>query len=338
MSANLISLGDLKSGELPSLINLCKDDPRFTMKVNRALEFLLNCGSFWGTTRLAHFCVQDGCIVLPACLATIEAVRNCDRAVTIQSNWYRMLWGHGGHGCCGDGMYDFEYIDQVPSFNQLCAARVLRSFVADSTDYGKKIKFLGYDKNKRWVRTRQNGLMKDGEVVTFASPFVDTQTEWTSVTNAIKDETDDTVTVFSKALNEDVLHAFATYEYWETKPSYQRFRLHERIWNNANNGCCLNGTVEAEVKLAYIPVKYDDDLLPITNRIGMEMAVTGVKALDDGDLGRSDLLLFGDQRNKRLGAIAMLNQEIRTNTADRTATAVRVGGPCGFRTQMRGFI
>ena len=64
----------------------------------------------------------------------------------------------------------------------------------------------------------------------------------------------------------------------------------------------------------------------------------GVKAMDDGDLARADALLYGDARNKRLGAVPMLNQEIQTNTGDRFAANVRVGGPCGFRTLMRGFV
>lgn len=333
---NQVTLSDMKGSSLPAQLNLCPDDARFTSRVNRALEWLLSCGSFMGTTRHVQFCIDEACFVTPGCIANVEAVRACHDAARIENNWYRMLPGFNPHRWETGDLW-WEYRDQVPSFRTLCRPRLLRSYIASSTDRGKKIKFLGYDKNRIWVRTLQGGVYKDGEVVILNSPFVDTTIEYSSVTAVQKDPTDQGVRVFSHPLGDDTLTPFALYEYWETNPTYQRYRVNND--DVLDSTTCPGGrTVEAEVKLAFVPVKDDEDILPIWNRVAMEMAVMGVKALDDGDLARSDALLYGDGRNQRLGAVPLLNQEIRTMTGDRFAANVRVGGPCGFRTIMRGFI
>ncbi len=332
---NGLTLGQLKDSELPSQLNLCADDPKFTRKVNRSLEWLIMCGSFEGTTRLVHLCVASDCFVTPGCVANVEGLRACHAAARIENNWYRMMPGFNPHRWETGSLW-FEYRDQVPSFRSLCAPMVLRSFASSTTDYGKHIRFLGYDKNRIWVRRAVGGVIEDGELVTLGTPFSETVTEFSSVTAVVKDETDMQVRVFSHPFSSDVLTPFGLYEHWETTPTYQRYKVENRQ-RATGPECGCGPAVEAEIKLAFVPVKNDSDVLPIGNRIAMEMAVMGVKALDDGDMARADVLLYGDGRNQRLGAVPMLNQEIRTNTGDRFAASVRIGGPCGFRSIMRGF-
>lgn len=333
---NRLTFGDLKDSELPAHLNLCPTDPRFTTKVNRALEWLMNCGSFRDTVKPVLLCVDGGCFVTPPFVANVEAIRACHRAARIENDWYRMLPGFNPiHWEWGELW--FEYRDQVPSARAVCAPRVLRSFAATSTDYGKSIKFLGYDKNRQWVRTLQGGVMQDGELVFLSNPFADTVTEWTSVTAVLKAITDAQVTVFSHPFGDDTLTLFGAYQHWETQPSYQRYRIHNRRLLEESQ-CCPENVIEAQIKLCHIPVSQDDDILPINNRVGLELAVMGVKALDDGDLARADLLLFGDTRNKRIGAVPLLNQQVQTETGDRFAAHVRIGGPCGFKAIMRGML
>lgn len=334
---NQISFGDLKASELPGRVNLCPDDPRFAQRVNRALSWLFNCGSFQGTIKHVRICVYDRCFVTPPFVANVEGLRACQHALRIENDWYRMLPGFNPHHWDSVELY-FEFMDYIPSIQALCSPVILRSFVSSSTDKGKTIKFLGYDNNKQWVRTKQNGLIRDGEVVTLDSPFADTITTWTSITAVSLPIRDGAVTVFSYPPGDDsVLTPFGVYQHWETNPTYQRYRIHGQ--DQLQQPFCLSkGIVEAEVKLCHIPVSADDDILPISNQVALEMAVEGVKALDDGELARADALLFGDARNQRIGAIPLLNQQIRTETGDRFAAHIRFDGPCGFRTIMRGMI
>lgn len=333
---NLLTLGQLKQSELPGHLNLCPDDPRFVERVNRALEWLFLCGSWMGTIRPILLCVRSGCVVAPPFCANIESIHPCDYSGRIESNWYKTLPGFNPSWREKGDLW-FEYVDQVCCSEPICQPRTMRVFATQSSDRGKTITFLGYDVNRQWVRTRRAGLWQDGETVTMMPPFQDTVTEFTSVTQVVKDVTDGPVRVFAYELATNQMTPFGDYQHWETQPSYQRYRVHNRDRLRDAN-CRAGHVVEAQIKLCHIPVTADADVLPIQNRVGLEMAVQGVKALDDGDLGKADLLLYGDGRNQRIGAVPLLNQEIRTQTGDRWAAFVRVWGPCGFGERMRGFI
>ena len=336
----MITLGNLKNppSSLPAKINLCGTDPRFTDICNRAHSVLLTHGSWVGTEMEANLAVLESCVVMPACVETIMGVRGCDRPLALENEWYRLTPGFNPQrwAGCSDRMW-LEYRDNVPSFEMLRKPSILRSFANSARDYGTKIKFIGYDKNGTWVRTVQNNVMQDGEVVVLATPFADTVTEFLSVTAIIKDETDDAVRVFSHPLGDDTLTAFGIYQYWETKPNYQRWKIvgfHEL----SQPGCCPKQQITARVKLQFIPVKYDDDLFLIQNRQAMEYAVQAMKAIDDGNNVLADALLYGSRENLRIGAIPLLEQELRSAGGDRFTGNVQIPGTRAMRRAMIGFL
>lgn len=335
-----ITFGDLKNppSTLPSKVNLCASDPRFGDLCNRAHGILLDHGSWVGTEMEANLAVLEACVVMPACVLTPLGVRACDSPLDLENEWYRLTPGFNPQRWtgCSDKMW-LEYRDNVPSFQQLVRKSVLRTFANSSRDYGKHIKYIGYDKNGTWVRTLQSGVMQDGEVVTLATPFADTVTEWISVTAVIKDETDDAVRTFSHPLGDDTLTPFGLYHYWETRPSYQRWKI---VGYNglAQANCCPRNQIVARVKLQFIPVKYDDDLFLIQNRQAMEYAVQAVKAIDDGNNALADVLLYGSKDNLRIGAIPLLEQELRSAGGDRFTGNVRVPGVRATRRAMCGFV
>lgn len=287
----------------------------------------------------ANLAMLESCVVMPGCVQTILGMRACDRPIALENEWYRLLpgfnpqrWADG----CSNGLW-FEYRDNVPSFQQLYKPSILRVFTNSSRDYGRKIKFIGYDKNGVWVRTLQNGVLQDGEVVTLAAVFVDTLTSWISVTAVIKDETEDSVRVFSHPASDDTLTPFGLYHYWETRPSYQRWKIvGYRGLSDVN--CCPKNQVTARVKLQFIPVKYDDDLFLIQNRQALEYAVQAMKAIDDGNNALADVLLYGSKDNLRIGAIPLLEQELRSNGGDRFSGNVQVPGTRAMKRAMCGFI
>lgn len=336
-----ITFGNLKNppSTLPAKINLCPADPRFADLCNRAHGVLLDHGSWWGTEMEANLAILDSCIVMPACVQTILGLRACDRPVALENEWYRLTPGfnpQAWHGC-STGMW-WEYRDNVPSFQLLQTASILRVFANSSRDYGLKIKFIGYDKNGTWVRTLQNGVLQDGESVTLATPFAETTTEFSSVTAIIKDETEDAVRVFSyPAADDTLLIPFGLYHYWETKPSYQRWKV-VGYRDLRQAGCCPRQQVTARVKLQFVPVKYDDDLFLIQNRQAMEYAVQAMKAIDDGNTALADALLYGNRENLRIGAIPLLEQELRSNGNDRFTGNVQIPGNRTIRREMCGFI
>lgn len=335
---NLLTFGAVRNppSTLPGKVNLCRDDPRFTDLVNRTSEWLTALGSWFDTTREVRLCVTDACVVLPGNIATLLAVRACHGPRRLENEFYTFLPTFHPDAWCNCGI-TFQYKDQVPSFHALCAPVLLRFFAASASDCGKQITVLGYDKNAIPIRTRFNGVWQDGETVTLAAPFADTVAEFTSWTATVKDLTNGRVTVFSHPAANDTLTPVAVYEAWETAPSYQRWRVHG-YRQLAEPGCCPANVVEAQVKLETLAVRNDADFLPVTSRPAMEMAVMGVKAMEDGDLGRADVLLYGNRDNGRLGAVPLLLNELRTRTDDRFAANVAVHGTASFNCLMRGFI
>ena len=337
-----LTFGDLKSppSTLPAKVNLCPTDPRFGDLCNRAHSVLLEHGSWVGTEQEANLSILDSCFVLPGCVETPLGIRACDQPLKLENEWYRLTPGFNPQRWvgCGTAMW-FEYRDNVPWFHPIPKNHpaILRCFCNSSRDYGKKFKFIGYDKNGTWVRTVQNSVMQDGESVVLATPFVDTVTEWSSVTAVISDERDDAVRVFSHPFVNDVLTAFGLYEYWETRPSYQRWKVVSAD-NLSRADCCPRNQVIARVKLQFIPVKYDDDLFLIQNRQAMEYAVQAMKAIDDGNNALADTLLYGSRENLRIGAIPLLEQELRSNGGDRFTGNVMVPGTRATRRQMCGFL
>jgi hypothetical protein len=286
----------------------------------------------------ANFVVCDSCIVMPGCVQTILGVRACNSPVALENEWFRLTPGFNPQAWngCSDRMW-LEYRDNVPSFNMLTSRSILRAFTKSPRDVGKKIKFIGYDKNGTWVRTVQNSVMQDGEALILGDVFTDSLIEWLSVTAVIKDETDEVVPVYSHSKGSEVLRPFGLYQYWETRPSYQRWKI-IGYRNLCQPGCCSSQQITARVKLQFIPVKYDDDLFLIQNRQAMEYAVQALKAIDDGNNALADTLLYGSRENLRIGAIPLLEQELRSNGGDRFTGNVQVPATRAMRRAMAGFI
>lgn len=333
----MIQLRDLKAANVAQRINLCPDSSEFILAVNRAIDWLLIHGNWWGTVVDAAFRVNSGCFTTPGVVASVEAIRACGCSRFVQNGWYSWLPGWQPWTDCGSGA-SFESFGTLPTIETWEGSKILRSFASQPTDYGKTITFLGDDANGIWVRTqRTDGTFGDGEVVTLASPFVDTVTEFSTIASVVKDVTDGPVRVFGQEVASGTLTPVGVYEYWETTPNYQRYKVHGLNLLNAPR-CCARNMIEAKVKLNFQKVQRDDDILRISNLPAMELALEALKAKDDGDLAKADLLMFGNGRNQRLGAIPLLQQELRTYTSDRFSGTVAVHGTAALSRVMRGFI
>lgn len=333
----LLTFGQVKASGISERVNMCATDSRFRDAVNRVVRWLLPYGNWWGTYRLARFCQTDDCLVMPGCVASLEAAFSCAIGLQIDSEWVPTHPGWNPSNC-PDYRMRLQQFGTVPSKFSLCTPSTLRSFVGDSEDYGKTITFLGHDANGIWVRTRYNGAIQDGETVELEAPYADTTTVFSSVSAVRKDVTVDRVEVFSIAQGAAALTDFSRYEYWETTPSYQRYKVLACRRDDAECQSCERRELDCMVKMEFIPVQNDNDFLIISNLAAIEMGLEALKAKDDGDLALADAMLFGSQNNARFGAIPMLQQELRTYTADRTSFRVHIQGTVPLRQRLAGFI
>ena len=157
---------------MPASLGIGPDDPRLIAWLNEATERLLYSGKWWGTVARFLVCASDGCISLPAFLATIEAVNVCGKPTPVRDFWYEFLengWGslggdhcNNGSGCIGAAVMR----GNSPLFSDIIGMNKQLNFICDlASDSSKSVLALGYDQNNNWIRTIQNGLYQDGEVV-----------------------------------------------------------------------------------------------------------------------------------------------------------------------------
>jgi len=325
MSQQLLTLAAACASDLPRRVNLCADvghaqRAKFIQMLNDTIERVLNHGDFHGTTKIVRLCIDGNCFTTPRQVAAINAVRTC-ASIPIHNDWYQFLPFMGE---CWDRCVTLGFTLQglVPTFKEECHNGIIRTYLQNTGDAGKTVLYQGTDSNGKWIRTQVAGEWLDGEQVILADPYVDTLNTFNSITGVQKELTIDRVLVY-KIVNGSPLH-IATYEYDEVAPSYQRYRI-TGGGILTRNGCCDNTTptarcvrsVEALVKLAYAPVARDTDFLIIGNLGALRLAIMAMKAEQDGDWETANILWFGDQRNNRIGAIPMLNQELRTMQGDR---------------------
>lgn len=325
----MLTLGEMKTGGTAELINLCTTSADYVTAINRAISWLLIHGNWWGTTQVVRLPVVTNCFRTPSCVSALLGVRNCNRAATIHGEFHNWLPNWDPRDDYGWDL-SFEPDGTTVLQEEFSTPKILRIYPGSTTDVGKTIRFFGYDKNNAWVRTATAGVFQDGELVTLESPFVDTVTEWSNITGRIKDLTDQRVQVFAYTAGDVTLTPVATYEYWETSGVFQRYKVHQP-------NAIVRGTIDCKVKIEFQAARHDSDFLRIGNRPALELALQALKAKDDGDLARADVLFFGNAQQKRLGAIPLLQQELRTYTDDRIAANVQVHGSANFRRVMAGF-
>lgn len=329
-----ITFAELKATGLAPQINLCPTDERFRLAVNRAVRYLLLHGSWYGTTRNVQIVVDQGCFIAPGAVANIEGVYTPCGAVDIRGAGYKFLPHWQPLNACGPRV-KFIQRDSACYQRPICTPGFIRTYLTSKRDVGKTITYLGQDDTGRWIRTIQDGTIRDGERVVLASPFVDTINKFANLTGVVKKETEDRLLVYTLPDPTAAATDIAVYDYWETVPHYRRYEVPG--WQSPGlRGCSCNG-IEALVKLEFIPVKNDDDLMLIGNIPALELAIEALNAKDVGDLATADALLFGTRENKRLGAIPLLQQELRTYTSDTFEGHVAVQGSAGMRRVMAGF-
>ena len=157
-----------------------------------------------------------------------------------------------------------------------------------AADVGKTLTLFGTDNNGQPLTTTNlDGSVSQGVVITFASPFASTSTYVRSITRVRKDVTQGRVFLYgyNPAIDQGVapnlgLEDLAIYDPTEINPTYVKYQLHA---GHTPFGCSSGlKSIIALVKLNYIPVVADTDLVIIDNldaiKYGMQSVITGESA------------------------------------------------------------
>lgn len=349
-----LTLGDLRNSRITRAVNICPEDERFPQWVNNFQERAFALGRWWGSTQLLRLCVSSSCVVLPREVAVIEAANfNCCGGIAMRNSWHQFIRPHAccdgtynrshalpictggrrGCSCCGCSEYGFEDRDTVSSFGFTNAGQKIRIYPGGASDEGKKIILKGYDSNGVWVRTSFDGIVQDGEQVTLALPFVNSATTWGAGNplGVLKDETDYRVLMYALDVSTATeTHQIADYQPSETRPMYRRMSL-------PGNCSSSTQTIQAIVSLQHIPVVDDNDFLLFQNLAAYTDGVLGEIARENGDHLKADAYFYGlpkPSRNMRgvlrhsygMGAIPLLEAELRKQTGDRTSVSIQHDG------------
>jgi hypothetical protein len=323
-----ITLQDIYNSRIPQAIGACAPDPRIIAIVNEAQQRLLTKGLFWGTCGKYRMAAYGSEIAMPPELATIESMAINHQPVPVHDFWFEFLdngfgtrspntvgtaGGPAIGGVCGVlGIHEADFRGNFPTFRSFTVTTDALKIVLQcdlAADVGTTVTVLGYDANGNWIRTLQNSVYADGEVIALA------QGAGTTSVNTFSRVTD---IQFSAPRNGQCwLYELDTvtsvkilsgwYQWYETRPSYGRWLLPSVF--TAPSGCtppaasaqtwttgplpqpstsCTPSLIEVIGKKAYIPVALPSDYLIISNIPALKFMCQAVKKEEDA-VSTSDL-------------------------------------------------
>lgn len=337
----LLTFSQLKNSRVPKRLGYCPEDPRFREDYNFTQEQLLNHGRWSGCVVQCQFCVDSlGCVVLPRNVAAVEQWAVSGAPASMQNNYWSFIryvgqiptcgaCGNKGSqsGCSCGSLYAVQSGTSPLSIRMqsVPGPRYVKLYPRSATDIGKKVLIQGYDQNSEWVRRAYNGVFVDGEYVTLGLPFALTTSQYTAITGAQKDITDQPVLVYSFNPVDSVEVKLGEWDSDEVNPSNPVMRMPGAFSSTCSSSTC-KPTVDAIVKLAHIPIRQDTDWLLIGNLVAIEHAMRGAQHY------QANRDTEGDKEMVR--AIAELNHELRTNTGNRQTIYADAGT---IRTNIRTF-
>lgn len=289
----LLTLGEAKaSRRLKSIAGACSSSQQFIGLVNDATRMLMNRGSWWATVQNITACVYNKCIAWPRHVGTVLAVNVCNRAMTLQNNWYQFMPLDGDTvrnyvncGCRG-GMAVMND-GTSPVFQQIrCGDEFyIRAYPTRQADVGNYITIYGIDSDGQVVMTTHaDGTYQEGEELTLAIPYVSTSRTYREVTRVEKDETEGIVRLYQYDATNDVLLDMAYYEPTETSPAYQVSKIVGMGTCGCSTSCDGLKRISALVKLQFVPVVNDKDIIQIENIDAVAMMVQALKLSDQYDV------------------------------------------------------
>lgn len=294
----LLNFRQLKDSDIPGRIGVCPEANTFLEYTNKATRLLMNRGDFWGTVVKMRVCVYNSCLVWPRAVGTVLAVNMGGNPTSVFNHWYNFMpltgWDfcnggfawHDGH-CRGNVVVVNDGLS--PVFNPIACNRPMyvRAYPSTQQDVGKKTRIFGIDENGQVIRTQNSDLSwTDGVELTLVATFISTPMKVREITRITKDETQGVVRYYQYDADNDVLLDLVWIEPTELGPMYRKSKLPKRC--NCLGTCNGLTNVEALVKLEFIPVKYDTDLVLISNQDALSDMMLSVKYANSGDKAKAD--------------------------------------------------
>lgn len=313
-----INLGEAKEeiARIPE-VNMCSADERMVPLINRAIERIVEESRGSILHQKIRMCVYDNMITTPPGVASMTDFAICDTAVPMRSEWYEMLPDKGDvYIGQNSGTISVHDRGEACTFSDIIGSKKLKIYLSIEEDAGVYCYALGHDEHQRPLRTTHGlsgGVYKDGEKVHIGGtgPFLTTNL-FTSLTHFQKPRTRGRVLIYEYDTSTTAERPIATYEHFETLPSYRRYLVR----GIPTCSGCSPLTVTAMAKLEYIPASDDNDLLIVPSMEAIRMMCKAIIKLDNSD-ERAGLALSSESM-RRLGM-----HRDHVSPIERTAVVVR---------------
>lgn len=288
----MLTYGEAKeSRRLKNVANLCPGSADFTALLNDTTRELMRRGQWWNTVRRMTGCVFNECIVWPRQVGTVLAINRCNHSIPPKNHWANFdpvlpEDVHAHNRFCGRTFRCWGNIEAVDYgvtsvFNQIPCLndRFVRAYISQPSDEGKTVTIFGIDTNGQTIRSqRADGTYQDGIVLQLSNPYVQSSILIRQIDYVLKDPTNGPINLFQ--FDGKTLYDLAHYDASETTPEYRQSKISGGGHVNVNPNCCGPKQITALIKLAFIPVVHDDDLVLIDN---LDALALGMQALNQSD-------------------------------------------------------
>lgn len=318
-----LRLYDMRLSRLPGAVGVCQSDiigiARYCNSAQQRLLYCRESGDegWYGTFAEIVFNVsrEKPYITLPRQIARLEAINVCDRPVAVQNQFYEYLqFGNGRmpkqFRSCDAGTIQCLSRNNSPTFVDLSSApQVLRLYVTDAADIGRRVLLQGRDSNGNTIRSPDGLNEVEGVFITLDQPFSDAPMQFNSITGIQKDITVGNVRLVqaSPSTGDEVL--LTTLEPGEETSWNRRYYL-----SKLPCGCCLSPSqtqpcptvqVTAIAKLEPLPVRVDTDYLLIQN---IESIIEEAQAVRYSEMDVGEAKAMSHERH--IQAVRFLNGEL----------------------------
>ncbi len=341
MSAYRRQLADARADiGIRNVSGACADSAEFVYQVNSVTESLMKRGAWWGSEVVMRICIFGCEIVWPNYVGTVMGIRTCGGQIDVRNGWYAIMgpswcynnwggteWGYANWNGTGyGGPINATAFDSntSPVQSQITGntGKLLQYSIVKPQDYGKTITIFGKQYGGQPLQELDaNGDWINGLTITAAYPVAQTTVLVTKIDQVTREATQGMTYLLEYDPATGLRRMLSAYAPNETNPQYRKSTI--RNWTalpfeTDSNGNRMN-TIEAMVKLEFIPVVNDRDFLLIDDFQALKSGIQAYKLDEQGDQAGA--------AGKWAQAISELNFESRNkNPGNEFVTQVRVMG------------
>ena len=247
-----------------------EDDTLVLDTINEAMMILVNEGDWKNTVRTMRFNVTNNSFSMPNEVETILQVAFDSTPANVRSRAYEYLEGGPGVLNCSNTIAQQDIVDMGDGFPTFWPiGGTLRNLIAISDsmdDNGKTMRVQGYTSYKNKVLPTAPGedvpIMnwrggEEGRLNSVAMVYSEQQ--YIEISSIVKPVTAGYISLYAIDTDTNNMWVLGKYHPDETQPSYRRYKITGRF-SYTQIDC-----ITCRVKLRYVPLKYDQDVLLIQN-------------------------------------------------------------------------